>query len=213
MLKSEVSVNGLVIRDAMAKTNSEGKSFVTFGLRVDMPYVTDLRTVLDISVSRDGEDVAGIVQNARVEVKGTLSFKKRGEKTYLNLHATEINLCPASTTDMITGTLSFRGTLSKSIESKTGKNGKPYLLFSGYSSEKVDEGFEYTWVRFVYFGENEIIKPQAKVEATGTLELSTYKEKLNISCRLSEIKEWIRQPQVPVTFVDTDLPATDACPL
>lgn len=213
MLKSEVSVNGLVIRDAVAKTNSEGKSFVTFGLRVDMPYVTDLRTVLDISVSRDGEDVAGIVQNARVEVNGTLSFKKRGEKTYLNLHATEINLCPASTTDMITGTLSFRGTLGKSIESKTGKNGKPYLLFSGYSCEKVDEGFEYTWVRFVYFGENESIKPQAKVEATGTLELSTYKEKLNISCRLSEIKEWIRQPQAPETSGDNDLPATDACPL
>ena len=213
MLKSEVCVNGLVTRSAVAKTNSEGKSFVTFGMRVDMPYVTDLRTVLDISVSLDGEDLSDIVQNARVEVKGTLAFKKRGEKIYLNLHAAEVNLSPASTTDMITGTLSFRGTLGKTIDSRTDKNGKPYLLFSGFSTEKVDEGFEYTWVRFVHFGENELIKPQARIEASGEMELSIYKERLGISCRVNEVKEWIRQPQSPETPVFNEQPSTDACPL
>lgn len=213
MLKSEVCVNGLVTRSAVAKTNSEGKSFVTFGMRVDMPYVTDLRTVLDISVSLDGDDTAGIVQNARIEVKGTLTFKKRGEKIYLNLHASEVNLSPASTTDMISGTLSFRGTLGKTIDSRTDKNGKPYLLFSGFSTEKVDEGFEYTWVRFVHFGENELIKPQARIEASGEMELSIYKERLGISCRVNEVKEWVRQPQSPETPVFNEQPSTDACPL
>lgn len=213
MLKSEVCVNGLVTRSAVAKTNSEGKSFVTFCLRVDTPYVTDLRTVLDISVSLDSDDTAGIVQNARVEVKGTLTFKKRGEKIYLNLHASEVNLSPASTTDMISGTLSFRGTLGKTIDSRTDKNGKPYLLFSGFSTEKVDEGFEYTWVRFVHFGENELIKPQARIEASGEMELSIYQERLGISCRVNEVKEWVRQPQSPETPVFNEQPSTDASPL
>lgn len=194
MLKSEVSINGLVTRSAVVKTNAEGLSFVTFGMRVDVPDHQGASMILDISVSRDGDDLSGLVSNARIEVKGTLTFKKRGDKIYLNLHASEINLCPASSTDMLSGTLSFRGTLGKSIDAKTDKKGKPYLLFSGYSSEKVDEGFEFTWVRFIFFGENEIIRRQAKIEASGEMELSVYNSKLNISCRVSEVKEWIRQP-------------------
>lgn len=95
---------------------------------------------------------------------------------------------------MISGTLSFRGTIGKNVESKTDKNGKPYLLFSAFSSERINDTFEYTWVRFVFFGENTIIKPQGKFEATGELELSVYKDKLNISCRTTEVKELIRQP-------------------
>ena len=154
MLKSEVCVNGLVTRAAVAKTNAEGNSFVTFGLKVDVPSKQGVSNVLDISVSRDGADTAGMTTNARVEVKGTLSFKKRGEKMYLNLHADEVNLSPASTTDVLTGTLSFRGTIGKNVETKNDKNGKPYLLFSGYSAERVEESFEYTWVRFVAFGEH-----------------------------------------------------------
>ena len=118
MLKSEVCVNGLVTRAAVAKTNAEGNSFVTFGLKVDVPSKQGVSNVLDISVSRDGADTAGMTTNARVEVKGTLSFKKRGEKMYLNLHADEVNLSPASTTDVLTGTLSFRGTIGKNVETK-----------------------------------------------------------------------------------------------
>ena len=216
MLKSEVCVNGLVTRAAVAKTNSEGNSFVTFGLRVDVPSKQGVSNVLDISVSHDGADTAGITLNARIEVKGTLSFKKRGEKMYLNLHAAEVNLNPASTTDMLTGTLSFRGTIGKSVESKNDKNGKPYLLFSGYSAEKVEDSFEYTWVRFVAFGENAAVKSQGKIEATGETELSTYNGKLNISCRVSEVKEWVKQPYQPQPqeqspgFVEQ--PENEACP-
>lgn len=194
MLKSEVCVNGLVTRSAVAKTNSEGLSFITFGLRVDIPSHEGTSMVLDMSVSRDGDDLCGIVNGSRIEVKGTLTFRKRGDKLYLNLHASELNLSPASSTDMISGTLSFRGTIGKNVESKTDKNGKPYLLFSAFSSERINDTFEYTWVRFVFFGENTIIKPQGKIEATGELELSVYKDKLNISCRTTEVKEWIRQP-------------------
>ena len=194
MLRSEVCVNVLVTRSAVAKTNSEVGSFVTFGLRVDVPDKQGASNVFDISVSRDGTDVAGITLNARVEVKGILSFKKRGEKIYLNLHATEINLSPASTTDMLTGTLLFRGTIGKNVDTKNDKNGKPYLLFSGFSADRVEESFEYTWVRFVLFGENAAVKPQGKIEAKGEMELSVYNGKLNISCRANEVKEWIRQP-------------------
>ena len=123
MLKSDVCVNGLVTRAAVTKTNSEGKSFVTFGLRVDVPTNQGSNMVLDISVSRDGNDISGLATNSRVEVKGVLTFKKRGDKMYLNLHAAEVNLTPASSSDMISGTLSFRGTLGKNVDSKTDKNG------------------------------------------------------------------------------------------
>lgn len=213
MLKSDVNVNGLVTRTAVAKTNSEGKSFVTFGLRVDVPTSQGADMVLDVSVSRDGNDVDGIVQGARVEVKGTMTFKKRGDKMYLNLHASEVNLSPASSTDMISGTLSFRGTVGKTIDSKTDKNGKPYLLFSGFSAEHVDDSYEYTWVRFVLFGENAIVKPQAKVEISGEMELSVYNERLNISCRVSEAKKWIRQPYSPEAPQFSEQPESEQCPL
>lgn len=194
MLKSEVSINGLITRSAVVKTNSEGNSFVTFGMRVDVPDHQGASMILDISVSRDGDDLSGLVSDARIEVKGTLTFKKRGDKIYLNLHASDINLSPASTTDMLSGTLSFRGTLGKTIDTKTDKNNKPYCLFSGYSSEMVGEWVEFTWVRFIFFGENALIQPQAKIEASGDIELSVYNAKLNISCRVSEVKVWIRQP-------------------
>ncbi len=217
MLKSEVCVNGLVTRAAVAKTNAEGNSFVTFGLKVDVPSKQGVSNVLDISVSRDGADTAGMTTNARVEVKGTLSFKKRGEKMYLNLHADEVNLSPASTTDMLTGTLSFRGTIGKNVETKNDKNGKPYLLFSGYSAERVEESFEYTWVRFVAFGENSAVKSQGKIEATGEMELSTYNGKLNISCRVSEVKEWAKRPYHPQAQEQSsafaEQPDSEACPL
>lgn len=209
MLKSEVCVNGLVNRSAVAKTNSEGKIFVTFGIRVDITNAQGTSMVLDISVSRDGEETAGIIQNARIEVKGTMTFKKRGDRLYLNLHASEVNLSPASATDMISGTLSFRGTIGKTVDSRTDKNGKPYLLFSGYSAEKVEEAFEYTWVRFVLFGENENVKAQGKIEATGEMELSVFNDKLNISCRVSEAKEWIKQPFTPEAPKFVEQPATD----
>ena len=176
MLKSEVCVNGLVTRAAVAKTNAEGNSFVTFGLKVDVPSKQGVSNVLDISVSRDGADTAGMTTNARVEVKGTLSFKKRGEKMYLNLHADEVNLSPASTTDMLTGTLSFRGTIGKNVETKNDKNGKPYLLFSGYSAERVEESFEYTWVRFVAFGENSAVKSQGKYQPQAQEQSSAFAE-------------------------------------
>lgn len=195
MLKSEVCVNGLVTRSAVAKTNSEGKPFVSFGIRVNVPDRQGAGCMLDISVSCDGEDTTGLVTNARVEIKGTMTFKKRGERVYLNLHASEASLNPPSTTDMISGTLSMRGTIGKNVDAKNDKNGKPYMLFSAYSAEKVDDTFEYTWVRFVSFGENDAIKPQGKIEVSGELELSCYEDRLNISCRAREIKEWVKQPQ------------------
>ena len=199
MLKSEVCVNGLVTRAAVAKTNAEGNSFVTFGLKVDVPSKQGVSNVLDISVSRDGADTAGMTTNARVD------------------HADEVNLSPASTTDMLTGTLSFRGTIGKNVETKNDKNGKPYLLFSGYSAERVEESFEYTWVRFVAFGENSAVKSQGKIEATGEMELSTYNGKLNISCRVSEVKEWAKRPYQPQAQEQSsafaEQPDSEACPL
>jgi hypothetical protein len=49
--------------------------------------------------------------------------------------------------------MTFRGSPGKNIDMKRDKKDKPYLAFSAYSAEKVSDGFEYTWVRFIRFSD------------------------------------------------------------
>ena len=78
--------------------------------------------------------------------------------------------------------------------------GQRVEIFSGFSTEKVAETFEFTWVRFVRFSNDECkaLVPSGKVEIKGELELGCYQEKLNLSCRVNEISEWVKQ-QIPNT--------------
>ena len=114
---------------------------------------------------------------------------------YVNLSAKEIHLNPASVTDAINGELEFRGTLGKQIDERTDKNGNPYQLFSGYSTEKVNDAFEFTWVRFARFSGDvcNTLYPSAKVEVKGKLAITVFHKRLNLDCRVSEIKEWVKQ--------------------
>lgn len=85
--------------------------------------------------------------------------------------------------------------LGKTIEEKTDKKGNKYRTFSGVSSEKVSDGFEYIWISFFDFSQvlDDAIKPETKVEIAGTLDLSFFKEKLTISSRIKSVS-----PYVPV---------------
>ncbi len=201
MIKAEATVNGIISRSAMMKTGKDGKPFTAMTVKVDVTDRNGSGISVEISVGKDGYDTneaAKLTIGQRVEIVGTMNFKKRTEHLYVNLSAKQIALNPASQTDSVTGDLEFKGTIGKQIDRKTDKNGGNYQIFSGFSTEKVAETFEFTWVRFVRFSNDECkaLVPSGKVEIKGELELGCYQEKLNLSCRVNEISEWVKQ-QIP----------------
>ena len=96
-------------------------------------------------------------------------LKRRGERLYFNLFADRIVPAAADAADAIEGEMSFRGKAGKNIEERKDKNGKPYTVFSAFSAEKTEDGFEYQWVRFLCFdrGREEWLQPGARVEGQG----------------------------------------------
>lgn len=168
---------------------------MAFPLRGQIP-ATDGQTapvVVDVSKEAAGEDAAGYRNGSRVEVVGTMYFKRRGDKLYFNLFADEIRTAAADAADKIEGELSFRGKVGQNIEEKRDRKEQPYTMFSAFSAEKVEDGFEYQWVRFFCFGkEREAwLQPGVKVEARGEMTLSVYNGKVNVSCRAEELVQYV----------------------
>ena len=92
--------------------------------------------------------------------------------------------------------MEFRGKVGKSIEDKTDKNGVLYCQFSAFNAEKVQDGFEYIWVSFFLFdGKRETwLQPSVKANIKGALSVSVFNDKLDFSCRVSEMSEYVPQP-------------------
>ncbi len=197
MIKCEVSVCGTINKEAIIRTNKDGKSFMSFAMNIVLPTTSGSK-VLDVSVLCDCEknnDVSKFCVGTRLNASGTLLFKKRGENLYLNLYAEGFEFENVAAIDSIKGSMQFRGKLGKTIEEKTDKKGNKYHTFSGVSSEKVSDGFEYIWISFFDFSQvlDDSIKPETKVEIAGTLDLYFFKEKLTISSRIKSVS-----PYVPV---------------
>ena len=197
MIKCEVSVYGTINKEAIIRTNKDGKSFMSFAMNIVLPTTSGSK-VLDVSVLCDCEknnDVSKFCVGTRLNASGTLLFKKRGENLYLNLYAEGFEFENVAAIDSIKGSMLFRGKLGKTIEEKTDKKGNKYRTFSGVSSEKVSDGFEYIWISFFDFSQvlDDAIKTETKVEIAGTLDLSFFKEKLTISSRIKSVS-----PYVPV---------------
>ena len=95
--------------------------------------------------------------------------------------------------------MDFRGKIGKTIEEKTDKNGKPYIQFSAFSAEKLQDGFEYLWVRFIRFEKEREswLQPATKFEAKGELELTVFNDRLSLSCRVKDISEYVKPPYKP----------------
>ena len=203
MIKCNVTINGTVSRAATVRTNSEGRTFICFGVKATIPAKSGAGKQVEISVSKDGgeTDTALYAVGARVEMQGTLTFRKRDNNLYLNFHADAVDFAPASDKDCITGDIEFRGTIGKQVEEKTDKKGGKYLVFSAFSTEKDGEAFAFTWVRFIRFStEREaFLAPKAGITAKGKLELSAYLDKLNIACRVEELAEWVKKEYNPQT--------------
>ena len=93
----------------------------------------------------------------------------------------------------VKGELVFRGKVGQHIEEKRDKKDQPYTMFSAFSTEKVEDGFEYQWVRFFCFGkEREAwLQPGVRVDAKGEITLSAYNGKVNVSCKVEELVQYV----------------------
>lgn len=201
MIKCNVTVCGTISKAAVVRTNNENKAFTAFAVNCVIPARNGIDKTVEISVAKDGEEYnrADYTVGKRVEISGVLTFKKRGDNLYFNMSASSVNLTVASNEDSIKGEMLFRGKTGKNIEEKTDKKGKNFLQFSAFSAEKVNDGFEYLWVRFLGFDREreEWLQPQTGIEAKGELGLSVYNDKLNIACKVSEMSEYVKQPYNP----------------
>ena len=201
MIKCNVTVCGTISKAAVVRTNNENKAFTAFAVNCVIPARNGIDKTVEISVAKDGEEHnrADYTVGKRVEISGVLTFKKRGDNLYFNMSASSVNLTVASNEDSIKGEMLFRGKTGKNIEEKTDKKGKNFLQFSAFSAEKVNDGFEYLWVRFLGFDREreEWLQPQTGIEAKCELELSVYNDKLNIACKVSEMSEYVKQPYNP----------------
>lgn len=202
MIKCNVTICGTVSRAAQMRTNKEGKPFLSFGVNVVIPAKSGINKTIEISVAKDGgtnDELSQFAVGSRVEVVGVLTFHKKGEALYFNMSATGINNFDAPGDDSVKGDIEFRGALGNKIESKTDKKGNPFLVFSAFSTEKNGEDFAFTWVRFMQFGETQKdwMAPKAGIEAKGELQLGVFNDRLDITCRVSELKEYEKKPFTP----------------
>ena len=94
MIKCNVTVCGTISRVATVRTNSENKVFTAFAVNCVVPAKSGINKTVEISVAKDGEDNAlkDFAMGQRVNVSGTLTFKKRGDNLYFNLSASEVTL-------------------------------------------------------------------------------------------------------------------------
>ena len=201
MIKCNVTICGVVSKAATCRNDKDGKPIVVFAVNVVIPAKNGINKTIEVGVTKDGTltDVPVIELGARIELAGTLTLKKRGDNLYFNLAVTGINAATLANEDSITGQMEFRGKTGKQIEEKKDKKGHPFIAFNAFSAEKVQDGFEYTWVRFIRFDhEREAwLQPSMKISAKGNLELSVYNDRLNITCRFEEISEYVPQPYNP----------------
>lgn len=170
MIKCNVKVCGIINRAASVKQTVDGKSFVAFGMSVEVPSTKGDAVSVNISVAADSADAAVLTQGRRVAVDGVLKIKGAAEKkTYFNLSAENIALDPVAESG-ISGEMEFRGVVCKDIKTPTDKKGNRYLRFSAYSTDKIGEEFFSVFVRFVSF--NEAIPPFIVPKAKSRLRAS-----------------------------------------
>ena len=199
MIKCNVKVNGTIGRAAVVRASKDGKQFMTYSVNVVLSPNNGINKTINISVIKDSNDssvAAQYVTGHRIEVEGVLYFKKRGSELYLDMSENQSNFYPEQSKDGIEGEMHFRGTLGKNIEMKTDKKNRPYLACSAYSAEKVADGFEYTWVRFIRFSDviEDFLIPKGTIEVKGDMDLSVYNDNLNLGCRIKEMSKWVKQP-------------------
>ncbi len=203
MIKVQATINGVISKSATIRTAGDGKKFIGFPVKLTVPGSRNNMPgkELTVSVSKEGDEseLPAFTAGTRVEVAGTLTFRKTGDNLYFNFHAHTVNLSPESTKDAIEGTLEFKGTVGKGVDERTDKKGGKYVSFSAYSTEKSDDTLQFTWIRFIKFDytKEAFLEPKAKIHATGKLTVSAYNGRIDLDCRLEDVEPWERRPFAP----------------
>ena len=93
MIKCNVTVCGVIGRDASIRTNKEGKTFLVFPLRVMIPDTDGKTMPIEVDVSKDtaGKEVSKYRNGSRIEVSGTMYLKHRGDKLYFEVRSGSIS--------------------------------------------------------------------------------------------------------------------------
>jgi hypothetical protein len=211
MIKATATLNGVISKQATMRQTQDGKSQIVFSVKVTIPGARNNMQGMEtfVSVAKFGSEaeLAQYAAGARIEANGTLTFRKSGDNLYLNFFADRITLNPESSKSGIEGTLDFKGTIGNTVDVKTDKNGHNYVAFSAFSTEKVREEFEFTWVRFVKFNyeKEEFLQTKAKIQAKGKLTITVYNGRMTLDCMMDEVKHWERT-QTTGTDNKEDLP-------
>ena len=207
MIRADVNMTGTIKRSATTRTDKNEKPYLSFVVNVKLPDAKGKGRDLDVLVTFQGgkkSDLSLLAEKQRVTVQGTLDIRKKGEDLAFYLTANKVSVKNVPDEDGITGELQFRGRLKNDniYEEKSDRNGNPYLLFSAYSSEKVGDNFVSTWVRFLRFPEKgagidtvkpEWMQPRCRVSIDGELQLASYDKQVRLSCRVSDMKEFIKE--------------------
>ena len=207
MIRADVNMTGTIKRSATAKTDKNNNPYLSFIVMVKLPNGKGKGRDLDVLVTvPEGKkrDLSLYAENRRVTVQGSLDIRKKGEDLAFYLTGNKVSVKDVPDEDGITGELHFRGRLKNEniYEEKSDRNGNPFLSFSAYSSEKVGENFVSTWVRFLRFPEKgasidtvkpDWMQPKTKVSIEGELQLSLYEKQIRISCRVKDMKEYVKE--------------------
>ena len=190
MIKCKVTLAGVVNKAATTHEGKDGKTFVNLPLGDKNGNCREF----EVSVSADPAiATAGLLSiGKRVQVVGTLYFRKRDNTMYLNMYADSITI-DVSEIDKLEGEMEFKGrTGNKSILLLSDKRKKQFQAFSAYSKEAAPDGPSYIWVHFLNFspGKAEWLQPATSINVKGTLDVKLYNDSLDLGCQVKEITEW-----------------------
>lgn len=199
MIKAEAVVVGTVTQAAQLKPSEYGDTY-EITLKTAIPQKEGGGKEVYLYVKEPVNAPVGLrnlVAGQRVSIKGTIVFRKKEEEVYLNMTASESGVVSdPNALDAIDGELHMIGVVgSKGAEVRNGKTGKPFMNFSAYSGDGDNDKRVFTWVRFIRFnGDVEpFLVPKMLIEAKGKLELQYFQDKLSLSCRLAEVKPYVKK--------------------
>ncbi len=209
----EMTVSGVISKSASLR-NDDGKSRLTFRVKVLLPSVTSDNKCLEVFVNKaqpENNDLQNLVEGKQVEIKGVMDIhpNKRPEEgkpadpvCFMECEKVKLADRKKGALDEFSGTLDFIGSVSKGIEEKKDKNDNPFLVFSAFSAEQSkgeNPQWFYQYVRFMKFPkkneEGMAIRPdwlqeKSKVHITGDIQVSSYKGSVGISSRVVTIEEY-----------------------
>ena len=197
MIKGKLNVCAVICRAASEKQGKDGKSFLSFNVKLPIEGRGGSSKELELSVSVDGDKSKASVYAAgrRVNLVGTLTVRKKSGKVYYNFRADSVSIANSKEPDRIEGTMEFRGKIGKKgVDIKKDKKDNIYKGFSAFSTDKDGDKAEFTWIRFLYFnpkdGEDFLVA-DTYIEAKGVLQLGLFNDEFTLDCRVSEVKPWL----------------------